>query len=109
MVAVRQTASSIKIEYVQEEARWRALPQTPLAGLQQADSVGIGGVALAASAYADYVAGLKANAASGLPFSRDSAARALLDRGDAKFGRAVKALRAFQNDLVTLDSEYSIR
>lgn len=108
-VAVRNMASSIRTGYVREAARWRALPQTPLVGLQRADSEAIRGVALAASAYADYVAGLKANAASGLPFPSDRPARALLDRGDAKLQRAARVLRAFQSDLVALDSEYSIR
>jgi hypothetical protein len=85
--AVRQIALGIERQLDQIRRRWQALPASHLADLRQVDSQVEQAMSLAASAYADYTAGLKANAASGSPMRKDKGALALLSGGDAKRNR----------------------
>jgi hypothetical protein len=65
---------------------------------------------LASSAFSDYNAGLRANAASGLVLSNDESSLALLDAGDAKLNRATRIVLTIQTKrLPALDAKYGIR
>jgi hypothetical protein len=107
--AVRQMAGRIEHELQDAQTRWRALPVSPLADLRPIDAEMIQATGVAADAYADYVAGLKANLASGIPMSKDKGSLALLDSGDTKLNRSVALLRALSKRLIALDKKYGVR
>lgn len=106
--AVRRMAARGEREYEQDQTRWLALPTTPLSDLRRIDAQMAGAIGLAAAAYADYLAGLKANAASGVSVSQDKGALALLDSGDAKLTRADRQVKAAGRRILALDKKYGI-
>ncbi len=82
--AVRAMAVRIQQNLNALRARLELLRTSPIAGLQALDTKLGEIVSLTASGYSDYVAGLKANLASGIPLNKDKGALALFDSGDAK-------------------------
>jgi hypothetical protein len=60
-------------------------------------------------AFADYVAALRANLASGLPMNKDEGSLALLDSGDAKLNRSIALVRSLRKRLISLDKKYGLR
>lgn len=65
-------------------------------------------IALAADAFTDYVAGLRANAQRGIALSEDEAALAVLDKGDVRLNRAGGQFESVGRRIIELDEEYSI-
>lgn len=65
---------------------------------------------LASSAFSDYNAGLRANAASGLALADDESSLALLDAGDAQLNRATRIVLTIQTKrLPSLNAKYGVR
>jgi hypothetical protein len=106
--AVRAMALRIQQKLTALHARLDLLRVPPLAGLQALDAKLSKILSLTASGYSDYVAGLKANLASGIPLNKDKGALALLDSGDAKLNRAQRIVRAFAAQAAALDRQYGI-
>jgi hypothetical protein len=106
--AVRQIALRVERQLDQVRRRWQALPASHLTDLDRLDSQVEQAMSLAASAYADYAAGLKTNAASGSPIGKDKGARALLSSGDAKRNRVGTLLQQLARRLSALDRKYGI-
>jgi len=107
---VRALASRIQGGIDAARAQLAVLPQTPLADLERVDRDLLRAMRLASSAFSDYNAGLRANAASGLALADDESSLALLDAGDAKLNRAARIFLTIQTKrLPALDAKYGIR
>jgi hypothetical protein len=106
--AVRAMALRIQQKLTALHARLDILRAPPLAGLQALDAKLRKILSLTASGYSDYVAGLKANLASGIPLNKDKGALALLDSGDAKLNRAQRIVRALAAQAAALDKQYGV-
>lgn len=106
--AVRRLAARLEQQFEDVQTRWQVLPTSPLADLQEVDAQLVEATGLATRSYADYVAGLKANLASGVAMSQDKGALALLDSGDRKLNRAVALLQQLGKRLLALDAKYGI-
>lgn len=59
-------------------------------------------------AYDLYLIGLRRNARSGIPLSRDKESLAFLDEGDAQLNKAVRLSRQFRERFSYLDAKYGI-
>jgi hypothetical protein len=106
--SLRRMAAQIEQRFASDQTRWQKLPQTPLSDLASLDTEMVHALGLAASAFADYGAGLRANAASGIALSSDKGALALLDKGDSELNRSTALVKRFGKRLIALDSRYSV-
>jgi hypothetical protein len=106
--AVRRLAMSMHAAFAKDDAEWRALPKAPMSPLRRVDADGIEAMALAASAFADYVKALDSNAASGRPLTKDLAALVLLVKGDALLGHVGQEMHHLALTVKRLDRLYRL-
>jgi hypothetical protein len=106
--SARQLAAQAEQRFATDETRWQKLPTSPLSDLVPLDAEMLSALGLAARAFADYGAGLRANVASGLPFSNDKGALALIDKGDSELNRSTALVTRFAKQLIVLNKRYSL-